>query len=199
MSKGEQASEAILNAAEALFLKQGYNGTSMRIIAKAVGYRSVAGLYNHFSDKEQLFIALLEARSPYDHIFTAVTSLEGSSAEAFIPIVFETMIAQMEKNMNFLRLVLIDFLEFNGAHVRDMLDRMQTHMTRFFMRMAQFDDLKTDLPPAALVRIMGMQLFGYVITRGLLPPQILNVMTDAEWQEHMMQAVMYGVIKRDEK
>lgn len=52
--------EAILQAAQRLFVERGYPGISMREIANAVGVTKAA-LYYHFRDKEQLFLALLES------------------------------------------------------------------------------------------------------------------------------------------
>jgi AcrR family transcriptional regulator len=51
--------EAILAAAERLFVERGYRGISMREIASEVGVTKAA-LYYHFRDKEQLFVALLD-------------------------------------------------------------------------------------------------------------------------------------------
>ena len=51
--------EMILQEATALFLQRGYNGVSMREIAEACGL-SKAGLYYHFTDKQALFLAILE-------------------------------------------------------------------------------------------------------------------------------------------
>ncbi len=52
--------EAILTAAERLFVERGYRGISMREIADEVGVTKAA-LYYHFRDKEQLFMALLDS------------------------------------------------------------------------------------------------------------------------------------------
>jgi AcrR family transcriptional regulator len=51
--------EAILLAAEHLFMDQGFRGISMRQIAEAVGVTKAA-LYYHFQDKEDLFVAIVE-------------------------------------------------------------------------------------------------------------------------------------------
>lgn len=48
----------ILHEATRLFVSHGYHGLSMREIAEAVGV-SKAGLYYHFRDKEDLFLAIL--------------------------------------------------------------------------------------------------------------------------------------------
>lgn len=50
----------ILAEATGLFVARGYRGISMREIAEAVGI-SKAGLYYHFQDKEELFLAILMA------------------------------------------------------------------------------------------------------------------------------------------
>ncbi|MFH1034520.1 MAG: TetR/AcrR family transcriptional regulator [Pseudomonadota bacterium] len=47
--------EEILELSKPLFAASGYDGVSMRDIAKAVGV-TPAALYNHFSDKEQLYL-----------------------------------------------------------------------------------------------------------------------------------------------
>jgi len=54
----EQRRRAIVDASLGLFLKQGFPETSMREIAEAVGV-SKAGLYYHFKDKQDLFLAIL--------------------------------------------------------------------------------------------------------------------------------------------
>jgi AcrR family transcriptional regulator len=50
--------ERIMEEAARLFVNHGYNGISMRELAEATGI-SKAGLYYHFQDKEELFIAIL--------------------------------------------------------------------------------------------------------------------------------------------
>jgi len=52
--------EQILASAAQLFIEHGYYGLSMRQIAESVGVTKAA-LYYHFKDKEDLFLAILEA------------------------------------------------------------------------------------------------------------------------------------------
>jgi AcrR family transcriptional regulator len=55
-----QVRERILSEAGPLFVQHGYDGISMREIAEACSL-SKAGIYYHFKDKEDLFVALLNA------------------------------------------------------------------------------------------------------------------------------------------
>lgn len=49
---------AILDAAGALFLEQGYEGLSMRQVAERIGY-SATTIYRHFEDKDDLLFAIV--------------------------------------------------------------------------------------------------------------------------------------------
>jgi AcrR family transcriptional regulator len=57
--KGKRTARRLLEAAAHLFASQGYEATSLRQIAEAVGIRE-PGLYNHFGGKRALYEAVLE-------------------------------------------------------------------------------------------------------------------------------------------
>jgi len=57
--KGERTRERILDHAEALFAERGFEGASLREIARRAGIRE-PGLYNYFSGKPALYEAVLE-------------------------------------------------------------------------------------------------------------------------------------------
>ena len=58
LTKGERTATRILDVAEDLFARQGYEGTSLRQIAQGAGLQE-PGLYNHFSSKQGLYEAVL--------------------------------------------------------------------------------------------------------------------------------------------
>lgn len=57
-SKGELTAQRILDCAEPLFARKGYDACSLRDIAGAAGIRE-PGVYNYFANKEALFDAVL--------------------------------------------------------------------------------------------------------------------------------------------
>lgn len=57
-TKGQRTAARIMDVAEDLFARQGYDGTSLRQIAAAAGLQE-PGLYNHFSGKQGLYEAVL--------------------------------------------------------------------------------------------------------------------------------------------
>jgi AcrR family transcriptional regulator len=56
--RGADTTERILDAAEACFAQKGYTGTTLRDVAELVGIR-IPSLYNHFSNKQALYRAVL--------------------------------------------------------------------------------------------------------------------------------------------
>ncbi len=58
MTKGARTAQRILDVAEDLFARHGYNGTSLRQIADQAGIKQ-PGLYNHFAGKQALYEAML--------------------------------------------------------------------------------------------------------------------------------------------
>ena len=49
----------ILEAAKALFLSQGYNGSNLRVIAREAKV-SMGGIYHHFTSMEEIYKTLLQ-------------------------------------------------------------------------------------------------------------------------------------------
>ena len=55
----KSTAEKVLDAAEDLFAEKGYDATSLGDVADKVGIRSPS-LYNHFRNKQALYIAVVE-------------------------------------------------------------------------------------------------------------------------------------------
>src|SRR5579884_822985 len=74
----------LLEAAERLFLRDGYRHATMERVAEEAGV-SKQTLYNYFADKEELFTALLERKSETDladAIARAIETADGDPQRA---------------------------------------------------------------------------------------------------------------------
>ena len=58
-TKGERTAARILDCAEAVFAESGFQGASLREIARRAGIQQ-PGLYNHFASKRDLYAAVLD-------------------------------------------------------------------------------------------------------------------------------------------
>lgn len=70
--------EAIMDAAERLFIERGYRGASLDEIAESAGF-SKGAVYSNFSGKSDLFLALLDRRAEAEDVALASSSVDVSS------------------------------------------------------------------------------------------------------------------------
>jgi TetR/AcrR family transcriptional repressor of mexJK operon len=75
-SKPSAKREAILDAAQRLFLDEGYAATSMDSVAARAGV-SKATIYAHFEGKDQLFAAIMHRRCEASFVFAAPDESQG--------------------------------------------------------------------------------------------------------------------------
>lgn len=164
-TRGEQTRQAILDAAEILFRSQGYNGTSMRQIAQQAGNIAVGGIYNHFASKQEIFKALLEARSPYDHLIETLGTVEGRTGPELLADAFIKLQGIMQRNLDFIILVIIDLQELEGQTIRSLAGRVIPHVMQFSLRVIQAGGLRPDLNPFVVLRAFISLMMGFTITQ----------------------------------
>ena len=151
---------AILEAAKTLFLTLGFSGTSMDAVAREAGVSKLT-VYSHFSDKETLYIAAIEAQCE-NLMPLPMFSLEpdGSAAvmlqkigEAFLEMVYS------EESLRLMRLI-----NAIGAEDPKMAQlfyeagpqRTQIAMVQFFQRGNELGQLKVSDPEHAAELFFGM-------------------------------------------
>ncbi len=195
LTKGDRAHTEILEAAKRLFLSQGYNGTSMRAIAQNAGYKSVAGLYNHFPTKRVIFEALIHAHNPYEEILTTLESIAVDSSLAFVSQALTLIMGLMLKHYDFIQLAQIDMREFQGETVWGLV---QTIIPRAFAVIQHVQAVPGVRPEEAviLIRFFASVVIGYVLTQRVLPPQFFEQVSDEVWAEKFAQFVLYGVAQQ---
>ncbi|HEY4721970.1 MAG TPA: helix-turn-helix domain-containing protein, partial [Anaerolineae bacterium] len=104
VTKGERTRAALVEAGHRLFISQGYHGTSMREIADKAGL-ALGGIYNHFSSKEEIFVAMLMERHPFLVVLPALKAAQGQTAEELVRDAASRMIAELSKDDTFLNMM----------------------------------------------------------------------------------------------
>ena len=144
--------EKILNKSLDLFAANGYHGTSMREIAKAVGIKG-SSIYNHFSGKEDIFSELFNYLAPlnlesekFQEKFMTAAADPLKALNYFANIVIEEM--QDNKKVKLLKIML---KENNNPVVKKRLQsRMKSNIkriTEFFAQLQQQGKIKSNLDP----------------------------------------------------
>ncbi|GAB4467661.1 MAG: hypothetical protein Kow00124_00860 [Anaerolineae bacterium] len=162
--RGEQTRQAILEAAERLFLMNGYHGTSMRQIAREAGGISVGAIYNHFPGKEHIFQALMEMRSPYAQAAPFFDSIEVTTGPRMIVQAFVHFQQIWGANLNFVELALIDLREFDGSTIRALVNDVLPSILHFIERARSAPGLRGDISTSSILRALVAMVIGYAFT-----------------------------------
>lgn len=95
--------EAILDVAEMIFSKKGYHDTSMAEIAKTAEF-GVGYLYRHFTDKGDLYLAVVERK--FDALLSALRAAlaSGGTIKDRLSTVVRVYFTFFEANRSFFRL-----------------------------------------------------------------------------------------------
>lgn len=192
LSKGERTSQAIVDAAYDLMAEQGYAATSMRQIAKKSGL-ALGSIYNHFSSKEEVFVAILEERHPIFQIVPLLNWTEGETAESFARNAAHTLIGELGQHPEFLNLLLIEIVEFKGSHVPIVFEKMFPMIQQLAQRLSALEGSMREIPEFVLVRVFLGMIFSYFITELLLSKTIF-VETQMNALDHFVDIFLHGIL-----
>jgi len=115
----------ILSQCAALMARQGYNGTSMRDLARTTG-RSLSGLYHYFSNKEELlflinqrgFSSLLNnaERLRADHRSRTLDAADPDSSAALLRDLIDAHLDYFGSHLNEMRVLMFGTAPMSSSH-----------------------------------------------------------------------------------
>jgi AcrR family transcriptional regulator len=193
LTKGEQTRRIILEAAYALFIEQGYHGTSMRQISQRAGL-VVGGLYNHFKSKEEIYSQVLLEYHPYRQILPILQAAPGDTLEELAMNASRLFDAALGKDPDFMKLIFIELSEFKGAHASLLFSTIFPQVLPLLQR---FQDRQGDLRevplPVVFLSFLGT-FFAYYLSHYFKPttdiPEILGNSI-----EQYMDVFLHGIIR----
>lgn len=168
--RGDRTRHKILLTALNLFQSNGYHGTSMRQIAKQAGV-ALGGIYNHFSSKDALFLAVLEAYHPYHEVVRALQTEEGLSFEEFVRVAAGRMLDALEQRPYFISLMLIEIVEFKSKHIPQLFTAFYPQIYRLIEDFSRQQGDLRQVPIPIVVRAFIGLFFSYYITGAMLGNQ----------------------------
>jgi AcrR family transcriptional regulator len=196
ISKGEQTSLQIIQAAHALFLKQGYHGTSMREIASAAEI-ALGGIYNHFATKEDIFQAVFIAYHPVNHIYPAVMQARGNTTEELLRDIARHLVEGLKNQPEFINLLFIDIVEFQGRNssriIRDKIPFFEMAYNRLGEQAGPH--LRPEIPSLIFLRSFFGLFFSFYMTGIILnmTPDIPPALNENAF-DHFVDIYLHGVI-----
>jgi TetR/AcrR family transcriptional regulator len=152
--------EAILDAASALFARQGYAGTSMNEVAQACGLSKPA-VYHYFRDKDQLLLEIAEG-----HVSRLEATVEGAlrahrdlPPDALMRVLIQQVVQAYAGAQNAHRVLTEDVRHLAPDDRRRVLDTERRIVGSFAEVVGR---LRPDARAADLAKPLTMLLFGMV-------------------------------------
>jgi AcrR family transcriptional regulator len=192
VSKGELTRVSILEGAYQLFLQQGYHGTSMRQIAEEAGI-ALGGIYNHFSGKEEIFTAVLEAYHPIHEIVPVIQASEGATIEEYVRNAAMGMMTALERQPGFLNLIFIEIVEFNSQHLPDLVDITFPKVMSIVSPFAESQNKLKDIPLQSIVRSFIGLMFMQFFAEKLVGSQFVAMPLEEAF-EQTLQIFLHGIL-----
>jgi AcrR family transcriptional regulator len=192
LSKGERTRKAVLQAAYELFLEKGYAATSMREIAERTGL-ALGGIYNHFANKQAIFSKIIVDRHPFHQILPLLQAAPGEKAEEFVRNAARSMLDELGRRPDFIKLMFIELVEFNGRDMPDMFQAVFPQILPLIQRFQTSLERIRPIPPFILFRAFLGLFFSFYMTEFLLAgtPALT---TQENALEHFVDIFLHGIM-----
>jgi len=190
LTKGERTRQAIIESAYTLFLEQGYAATSMRQIAEAAGL-ALGGIYHHFTSKEAIFSELIIDRHPYQQILPIMLKTPADDIVTFVRTAAQAMVAELGRRPDFIKLMLIEMVEFNGRNMPDVLKQVLPQVLPLIGKFNK-NQLRS-IPPFIFFRAFLGLFFSYYMTELLLANTPAARLSNNAL-DHFVEIFLHGVL-----
>jgi AcrR family transcriptional regulator len=193
-TKGEVTRLAIEDAAIELFLEHGYHATSMRQIAEHAGL-ALGGIYNHFKSKDEIFEAIIVDKHPYKKILPLILKAEGETIEDFLGNAARVAISELTSQPYYLKLMLIELVEFNGLHGASLIKEIAPKLLPVFEKVVKTKKNLRVTHPALLMRSFIGMVLSYLITDIIISNSLLNKFMPKNTVDAYVDIYMHGILK----
>ena len=196
LKKGEATRLAIEDAALELYMEQGYHATSMRQIADQTGL-ALGGIYNHFKSKEEIFEAIIIDKHPYKKILPIVLAEETDNLDGFLKNAMQVVIKELGDEPYYMRLMLIELVEFNGKHGASLLKLIAPEVLPVFERLIKSrKDLRVTNPAMLMRSFFGM-IISYFLTGMLISGSVIDKLMPKNPADIYVDIMLHGILKSE--
>jgi len=196
-TKGQTTRIAIEDAAIELFMENGYHATSMRQIAEHAGL-ALGGIYNHFKSKDEIFEGIIVDKHPYKRILPLVLEAQGETAEDFLTNAMKIVVTELSREPYYLKLMMIEFVEFNGGHGAAMLKEITPKVLPVFGQIIKTRKNLRMTNPAMLMRIFFGMVMSYFITEMVVSNSVVSKLMPKNPMDVYVDIFLHGILKPEE-
>ena len=188
----------ILEAAQGLFFKHGYHGTTLRDIGREAGV-SMGGIYHHFDSKEAIYLTLLEGASQGFDFSGLLAHLTEPGFPHNLSAIGHFIAGAIRTNKPFFKLAYVDILEFQGRHMRFTIETLRhtiAQVTQGALQAQMSSGRMRSLHPAIVTRVMVDMYLHYFLEEAMLDKSLHGQLglSEDELLSQMEQILLYGVM-----
>lgn len=190
--RAENTKQAIIEAAYSLFVEQGYHGASMRDIA-ARARIAVSGIYNHFTDKEQIFQAVMHKYHPVMRVIPHLNEAKGATAEALIRDAAHRMAKEVEASHGVISLIFIELVDLGGKHIPELAQATLPQLQAFLDKVYRSGKVTRLRDPVTFFSAFIGVMFGYAFAHVYLDGLPGLPRSDRSLEEYI-ETFLWGVL-----
>jgi AcrR family transcriptional regulator len=196
---GEDRREQIIDAAIRVFAQKGFSRATNRDVAREAGI--TAGLiYYYFENKQALFKALLEERSPLQLTAQVTPQMLQQPPEVFLPMLIGRVLAivEGEQFVAMLRVVLPEVLHHPeiAPFMSGLLQRVLGFLSSYLNAQIARDTVRADMQLDVVSQMLMGTLMTFVMRRQLLrDPHVLHY-SHRELASLIVDTILQGIKAR---
>lgn len=195
----EDRREQIIDAAMRAFSQKGYSGATNKDIAREAGI-TPGLIYHYFENKEDLFKAIIEGRSPLKLINSLPPQVFTMLPDIFLRfMVIQVLgIVEEEKFGQLLRVIFSELI-YNPKItqlVTGVLQRALGFLTNYFAAQIESGELRrTD--PALTAQVFFGSIIAFVLRRQILRDPLALQYTPEQIADAVVETVLKGLVARE--
>jgi AcrR family transcriptional regulator len=192
---GEERRRQIIEAAATLFSRKGFRGTTTWEISRAVGV-SEAMLFKHFATKEELYAAIIEAKSHgWRALDAAVEAAEREDDAEVLRTLAREMIERIREDPTLMRLTFFSALEGHALSeimFRSRVQQVDDFLSRYIAKRIAAGAFRSVDPLQAAWNFIGMVAY-HLQLRELFGQKAPRHLTTERAVEDMVALFLHGV------
>ncbi|MGB8346026.1 MAG: TetR/AcrR family transcriptional regulator [Ktedonobacteraceae bacterium] len=196
----EDRSEQIIDAALRVFSRKGFTKATNKDIAREAGI-TPGLIYYYFENKEALFRALVESRSPLRLLSSLPEQVLDMPVEPFMRFLLGRILAfvEGEQFVGLIRVMLPEIIHSDDPYlsqtVTGVFGRVVEIVSAYFVAKVQSGELRP-LDAALTAQVLVGSVIGFVLRRQLIRDQQALALTQEQIVDAIMETMLQGILPR---